>query len=1251
MPTVRSIGNPVPGAPADASGLGGVAPWMSEGQLSQPGQAGPSSGEPHPFATELAAALAAKQEKGENQQAPAATKSTQISGQNLPKQVGTQRDALAKFAEKESKAASSGQNSSAAESPLASAGSEGLNPPGSESSESSSVQAADPALGTKETVEAGRLAQAALVRDAATEAAAAKADAASEVAAIEAAKVAANAVASAAAIDAASAAAQEAANKATNATATTQGVSVSVSNTALADNNPIASQGAISDTGPSSGLRYEHMNAAGMPATGAATGSLQSDGTITSSSNAGVSNVIGAVGQSATQSSPSTVALNGGTNAAANTLADAALATLVENLATQNHGQTQAQTQGQSTSQGVATSLASGGTSQAPVQALAGMAQGSNGSSATAEASSGDVISLGSKTAAGLVAQVTNTIVAPVQNETATAASAVKEAVARIAAQLESDAAAGATSDTVAAALSDTAAEVKDALLKSGVNRLNSQDTATLKNQAVQNSTPLTEAEQALLKQQANAALVNQSAEKVLLDSRSQSQLQTQITGQALSQSQGQTQSQRSVSSQDLLSQSQEQNPAAVVVKAATQVAENTSKAASNTAGSAALTGVLSLPISGNAVAADQGAQQALASQASANQSLMKGQTAESSIALQESNAVSAVDGSGVEEPSALALKQPSNLATKSRAGAQGDQLLAQPVAQSNSSSTSTDSAQKSLTPSSAEPGSPSLTEKASGMSMAGQPQPSLATRTNSPGGPEGPQALKTTAVTLDPIRDDGVHQAALSKSQIIAQESLVTNGNPQSQNPSQSQGHTQGQAPITQSIKAEPGKLMESAVSQVSEVEAALTSSSAATLSQSTLKPSSPAQAMNTGVSAAQTAGQGLLESQDLQVRSTSSVSIKETTLVTSAQQTPGAGPLSATTTRSSSADMASAAGLIGQSSDVSQTATVATPIGVPSMRTPASDSAVSPVTTAATTGATKDKNAAALAAERAITGSTETAAVAQTVATVNGSKQESTDSKSASNISRLGASESFDSGIKSAADLASGDGGFDGNNGSDSGEQTPADSARLHANAKPGAEFGSAIRSVSESASTPAEIARQAAQKVDAASSAGLSNTEVLARAENRLEAARASFSSGLLNVEVLRLTRQGGGRAVLEVTPPNEGPIRLDLKLDGAGRATLLVDGLSEAMKTRLEGSSHLLRQDMSQMGLALNLEMRERQESNAFANAMAFGQGQGGESDSASRRGLTQGKSSSIRGGGDAVTSSQSNVAGDGIHFVA
>ena len=114
MPTVRSIGNPVPGAPADASGLGGIAPWMSEGQLSQPGQAGLSSGEPHPFASELAAALAAKQGKSETQ-AASAPKPAQNSGQNLPKQVGTQRDALAKFAEKESNAASSGQNSSAAE--------------------------------------------------------------------------------------------------------------------------------------------------------------------------------------------------------------------------------------------------------------------------------------------------------------------------------------------------------------------------------------------------------------------------------------------------------------------------------------------------------------------------------------------------------------------------------------------------------------------------------------------------------------------------------------------------------------------------------------------------------------------------------------------------------------------------------------------------------------------------------------------------------------------------------------------------------------------------------------------------------------------------------------------------------------------------------------------------------------------------------------------------------------------------------
>ncbi|MFM8677073.1 MAG: flagellar hook-length control protein FliK, partial [Burkholderiaceae bacterium] len=159
--------------------------------------------------------------------------------------------------------------------------------------------------------------------------------------------------------------------------------------------------------------------------------------------------------------------------------------------------------------------------------------------------------------------------------------------------------------------------------------------------------------------------------------------------------------------------------------------------------------------------------------------------------------------------------------------------------------------------------------------------------------------------------------------------------------------------------------------------------------------------------------------------------------------------------------------------------------------------------------------------------------------------------------------------------------------------------------------------------------------------------------ARAERRLEAARASLGSGPLNVEVLKLTRQGGGRAVLEVTPPNQGPIRIDLQLDGAGRASLVVEGLTDSMKARLESSAHFLRQDMASMGLALNLEMRERNDSNGQAQAQAFGQGQFGQSRQQDREagaGATQ-ASMSGQASGNIPGAGRSTVIDDGIHLVA
>ncbi len=127
---------------------------------------------------------------------------------------------------------------------------------------------------------------------------------------------------------------------------------------------------------------------------------------------------------------------------------------------------------------------------------------------------------------------------------------------------------------------------------------------------------------------------------------------------------------------------------------------------------------------------------------------------------------------------------------------------------------------------------------------------------------------------------------------------------------------------------------------------------------------------------------------------------------------------------------------------------------------------------------------------------------------------------------------------------------------------------------------------------------------------------SAQLAARTESRVEALRASLGSGPLNMEVLKLTSAGGGRAVIEVTPPNQGPIRLDLQLDGNGKANLVVDGLTDSMRARLESSAGFLRQDMADMGLTLNLELRERDDGRA---AMQFSQQFSGSNQSGSSSG--------------------------------
>jgi len=86
--------------------------------------------------------------------------------------------------------------------------------------------------------------------------------------------------------------------------------------------------------------------------------------------------------------------------------------------------------------------------------------------------------------------------------------------------------------------------------------------------------------------------------------------------------------------------------------------------------------------------------------------------------------------------------------------------------------------------------------------------------------------------------------------------------------------------------------------------------------------------------------------------------------------------------------------------------------------------------------------------------------------------------------------------------------------------------------------------------------------------------------------------SFDSGVVQVEVLRMAREGGGQVTLELTPPDEGRYRLDLRIDTQGRASLIVEGASESIRTRLEMGESSLRQQFAQMGLELNLQMRSQ-----------------------------------------------------------
>jgi hypothetical protein len=74
-------------------------------------------------------------------------------------------------------------------------------------------------------------------------------------------------------------------------------------------------------------------------------------------------------------------------------------------------------------------------------------------------------------------------------------------------------------------------------------------------------------------------------------------------------------------------------------------------------------------------------------------------------------------------------------------------------------------------------------------------------------------------------------------------------------------------------------------------------------------------------------------------------------------------------------------------------------------------------------------------------------------------------------------------------------------------------------------------------------------------------------------------------------------------MELTPPDQSKFTIELKLDERGGALLIVEGVSDSTKTRLEQSAPQLREQFQQMGLELQLDMRQQGQS-ASSNAKDF-----------------------------------------------
>ena len=153
-------------------------------------------------------------------------------------------------------------------------------------------------------------------------------------------------------------------------------------------------------------------------------------------------------------------------------------------------------------------------------------------------------------------------------------------------------------------------------------------------------------------------------------------------------------------------------------------------------------------------------------------------------------------------------------------------------------------------------------------------------------------------------------------------------------------------------------------------------------------------------------------------------------------------------------------------------------------------------------------------------------------------------------------------------------------------------------------------------------------------------LDNNSTISAHKMELKASDVSLISGPLHSEVISAAKSGGGRIMLELTPPEQGTIRIDLRINSAGHAHLIVEGASDATKSRLDQGGQNLKNEFAQMGLNLSLDLRQGTQSQQMRDHASFGGRQPGyNSISSNSQGLGPVVSvSSIRSGDNRENSS-------------